>query len=67
MFDFIYLKQEEGWQPDRSVNITHTNPFFIQQEQGLIISPLRAMEDVSKVQHLNTNNLTAGIRNKKSH
>ena len=48
MFNFIHLEQKEGWRPDRSAIVIYTNPFFIQQEQGLIISLLKAMEDVNR-------------------
>ena len=30
VFNFIHLEQEEGWQLDRPVIVTHTNPFFTQ-------------------------------------
>ena len=67
MFNFIYLEQEVGQQPDRSAIIIYTNPFFAQQEQGLIISPLKVMEDISKIQHLKAKNLIVGIRDNKGH
>ena len=67
MFDLVHLEQEKGWQPEGSAITIYTNPFFAQQEQGLIISPLKAIEDAKRVQHLNAVNLTAGIRNKKGY
>ena len=67
MFNFIHLEQEKGWRLDKSVIIIYTNPFFTQQEQGLIISPLKIMENISKVRRLDIKDLIAGIRNNKSH
>ena len=67
MFNLVHLKQEKGWQLDKSAIIIYTNPFFIQQEQGLIISPLKIMEDVRRARYLKTINLTASIRNNKSY
>ena len=67
MFNLVYLKQEKGWQLNRFIIITHTNPFFTQQEQRLIISPSKIMEDINRVQYLNTKDLIAGIKNNKSY
>ena len=67
MFNLVHLKQEKGWQLDKSAIIIYTNPFFIQQEQGLIILPLKVIEDVSRAWYLNAINLIAGIRNNKGH
>ena len=61
------MEQEEGWQLKGFTIIIHTSPFFTQQEQGLIISPLRAIEDVSSTQYLNTEDLIRGIKNNKSY
>ena len=47
--------------------IIYTSPFFTQQEQGLIISPLRVMENVSSTQHSKTEDLIKGIRDNKSY
>ena len=67
MFDFIHSEQEEGWWLDASAIIIYTNPFFMQQEQGLIISLLKAIEDVKRARYSNTINLIIGIRNNKGH
>ena len=67
MFNLVYLEQKEGWQLEGSVIAIYTNPFFIQWEQGLIISLLKVMEDVSKVQHLEVEDLIGGIKNNKSY
>ena len=38
MFDFIHLKQEEGWRPERAVIVTQTNFFLAQREYvGMIL------------------------------
>ena len=39
MFNFIHLKQEEGWRLDRDAIITHTNFFSVQREHIGIITP----------------------------
>ena len=49
MSNLVHLEQEEGWQLKGSIITTYTNPLFIQQKQGLIISPLRVMEDIRRV------------------
>ena len=67
MFNLVHLKQKEGWWLEDSVIIIHTNLFFMQQKQGLIISPLRAMEDISNAQYLKAEDLIGGIKNNKSH
>ena len=52
MLDLVHLEQEEGWQLESSVIVIYTNPFFKQQEQGLIISPLKVIEDVNRARYL---------------
>ena len=32
IFNFIYLEQEEGWQLNKVIIITHTNFFLVQQK-----------------------------------
>ena len=49
MFNLVHLEQEKGWQLKGSAIIIYTNPFFVQQEQGLIISLLKVIKDVRKV------------------
>ena len=45
----------------------YTNPFFAQQEQGLIIMPFGEIKEISRAQRLNTKDLTGGIKNKKGY
>ena len=58
MLALVHLEQEEGWR-------LQTNPFFIQQEQGLIISPSREIDVANNTQHTDAKDLIKGIRNKK--
>jgi hypothetical protein len=67
VFDLVHSEQEEGWRPEGSAIATHTNPFFAQREQGLIISPSRAMEDARRARRSDAVDLTAGIRNEGGH
>ena len=39
MFDFVHLKQEEGWQLKKAIIVTQTNFFSVQQEYIGIITP----------------------------
>ena len=63
----VHLKQKKGWRLDKSIIIIYTNPFFTQQEQGLIISPLKVMEDVNSTRHLEVEDLIKSIKNNKSY
>ena len=67
MLALIHSKQKEGWQPKKAIITTQTNPFFAQQEQGLIISPSREIDTASSAQHIDAKDLIRGIRNKEGY
>jgi hypothetical protein len=49
VFILIYFKQEESWYLKGDISAIYTNPFFIQWEHGLMISPFREIEIISSV------------------
>ena len=63
----IYLEQEEGWRLKKAIIATQTNPFFAQQEQGLIISPSKEIDVASSTRRIDAKDLIGGIRNKEGH
>ena len=67
MFTLVHLKQEVGWQLKKAVIIIYTNPFFIQQEQRLIILLSSKINTASSTQQADAEDLIKGIRNKKNH
>ena len=63
MFNLVYLVQKEGWRSKRAIIIIYTNPFNTQQEQVGIISLSKRITATIRARHLDTKNLTGGIRN----
>jgi hypothetical protein len=64
MFAKVHLKQEEGWCLDKNAITIHNSFFSAHQEQEVIISPNKIMDDTSRAQYSKAVNLMGGIRNK---
>jgi hypothetical protein len=64
MFTKVYLKQEESWCLNKDVIAIYNSFFSVQQEQEIIISPSKIIDNISRAQRSNTVNLIGGIRNK---
>jgi transposase InsO family protein len=67
VFALVHSEQEEGWRPDGAAIATHTNPFFAQREQGLIISPSREIDVARRARRSDAEDLIGGIRNEEGH
>ena len=64
MFTKVHLKQEEGQHLNRDIITIYNSFFSVQQEQEVMISLNKIIDNISKAQHLNTVDLIKDIRNK---